>query len=255
MLITDDRLQYLVLEKDKNKLLHLCCYQVPAEFVNQNDWVSGILASDELIKNSFHSTEIYFHNASFTLIPFSLFDESNQSLFSENNGLIKPDSDLLTERFKELELVILFSVHRQLKNVLNEYFPGAIIHHSLGKLIVAGGNCIKENSEQLFINIQSQCFEIIYFNNSKFQFANTFKYSNTEDFLYFTILVIKQLLLDVNKTEIILSGDILPDSELFRKLNKYVRSVKFSSRPSEIIVSKEFKLLPHFQFLLFSVAS
>ncbi len=69
--------------------------------------------------------------------------------------------------------------------------------------------------------------EVFVLNNSGLQLFNVFDYNTPEDFIYYVLFVFEQLSLDTEKTEVVLSGLIDLDNELYAILYTYIRHISF----------------------------
>jgi hypothetical protein len=94
----------------------------------------------------------------------------------------------------------------------------------------------------------------MYFENGEFKFLNQFRFTNKDDFLYFVLLVADQFQIERNSCDVKLSGEIMPDSQLFSEIWKFFKSISFVALNENIVLPQELKEKPmHFYNSLFSL--
>lgn len=252
LLISENRLQYTIVLQ--NQILHLCCYQVPDEMKIQSDWVSNIISADELLNLVYSETEIYIWNQQYCIVPDLFFEEKDLQFHLTQNRLNTVDGINYTSHSSVLASTVVFTVSSSLVQVIQSYFKKTKLNHAACCLINETQKKASESGNSLFLNLQPKNFELLFFEKGKPFFFNSFNYTNTDDLLYHLLFVMKQLNINPENAELVLCADLLPDSELYRQLNKYIRTIKFSGAVSDIKTPKNYQLLPHFFYLLFCVS-
>lgn len=84
------------------------------------------------------------------------------------------------------------------------------------------------NESKLFVHISNGLMQVAYARSlNAIRFFSTFEFKTAEDFAYYTNLVAVELGLDRNKTCLVMSGDVVKDSALFKMAYTYFQEVKF----------------------------
>ena len=85
-------------------------------------------------------------------------------------------------------------------------------------------------------------------------FFNTFYFSKPSDLLYFVLLTYKQFELNPLEIPLTLSGNVLEDSEIYKLLVRYIRTLRFAELPEGFKLPEHSKnLQPHFWFDLSTI--
>lgn len=79
----------------------------------------------------------------------------------------------------------------------------------------------------VFINVEKNFFQIIVLKNKKIELFNSFNYNTKEDFIYYILFAIEQLFLNTQKIQLIFSGTIDKNSELYNITSEYIKTIDF----------------------------
>lgn len=80
---------------------------------------------------------------------------------------------------------------------------------------------------QVFLHLFPDSMLIVVMQSDKLLFANAFQYASQEDVLYYLVYVLDQLGFVPTEEQLWLSGEIFPDTEIFRLLSTYFGKVGF----------------------------
>ncbi|NVO03477.1 MAG: DUF3822 family protein [Bacteroidetes bacterium] len=220
--------------------------------------ISQISKENPILKQGFNDVTILIQNHKSTLIPNSLFDESNKKQYFEFNQIIENAEDILVDQLANIKAVNLFAINQSLLQNLKNNFPKAKIIHSSTALIESLFiiNKTKSAIEEVYLNIQSNYFEIIYFKDSKLQLNNNFNYKTAEDFAYYLLFAFEQLQIKPDEIKVTLLGEIEKDSAIYEYLFKYIMNIEFISRNEKFNYSEKIQSLPsHYFYLLLNSAT
>jgi len=151
---------------------------------------------------------ISFNNLS-NLIPSVFFNRKSQKSYFQNNKLIDYKFKTYFDKLKSNEIVNIYILKENelIMNFFSVKKISIISHYKtilLNILIDSNKKFLKKNI--IYINLQIDSFDIFYFNDNKFNISNSFRISNTEDFLYYFFYFTEQFNLDSNSFSIVFLG-------------------------------------------------
>lgn len=206
------------------------------------------------------SIRIAIKEIDFSLIPKGLFEKEHlKDYLKVNSGLpnAAPENGLYYYNQKSTDAVNIFCTDKKIIDWFTRQYPGkaiTIIHHTspLIEGIMFDGK--DESEKSVYVQVENGFLTGLVKSTRGLEFCNSFYYSTTEDFVYFVMFVYHQLNLNPDKTPLVLFGEIAPDSEVFRKLYKYIRFVNFGEKPSSLSFSYHFdEIFDHRFFDLYSM--
>ena len=84
---------------------------------------------------------------------------------------------------------------------------------------------------------------------------NLYQYKTPEDFIYYLMNIVNHLSLDQDKISFVFSGEVVPDSGIYKLTYKYLRNIQFAQRPKWVQCSAEMNFPGHFYYNLFCIES
>ena len=126
-----------------------------------------------------------------------------------------------------LELVELFSIHKEMEELLIQRFPSIrfISQTSAVFDLLVKYHQKSTSGNQLFIYFHDNQMEIVQFKNSKLFYANLFPCLSVQDIVYYTLYVWKALELEQEKDECMLVGSVPFKEDFIGELKNYLRKV------------------------------
>jgi hypothetical protein len=88
----------------------------------------------------------------------------------------------------------------------------------------------KVDKKTLFVNLRDDCFDVVYFKENKLHFYNSFDFHTKEDFIYFLLISIEQLMLNPEDVNLIISGNIKETDQTYKMIHQYIKNYSFISR-------------------------
>ena len=85
--------------------------------------------------------------------------------------------------------------------------------------------------------------------DSEILFYNNFEHQTKEDFIYYILFTLEQLELSTEKTNILITGDINEQSDLYKILYTYVRNIGFLNSNNSIF-NNQTEIKKHSNFIL-----
>jgi len=88
----------------------------------------------------------------------------------------------------------------------------------------------KVDTKTLFVNLRDDCFDLVYFKENKLHFYNAFDFLTKEDFIYFLLISIDQLMLNPEDVKLIMLGDIGKTDDTYSMIHQYIKNYTFISK-------------------------
>lgn len=257
LLIGPDRLSYLVIEPNSQKLLALSAYSLD----NKNSSttlvknIEELFKKDSLLSKTYDQVSINLYTRRFTIIPNALFELSQTKLLFETAMHIDNNDNLQVGAIDKIDSTVIYSIDKELDDLLQARFPTASRNSAAGPIIQ---NALANFEQEEFVVIAllqagSICLTVLH--KGQLLLHQVFGFRNAEDCLYYVLLAYKNLGLSTEKHPIFLAGELIQESEIYKLLYQYFRQISFVKRNEGIKYGTEALRLPnHFYFDLFSIA-
>lgn len=196
-------------------------------FFNQHPW----------ILKPFRHTCLIINSVSFTLVPHALYDPAQKENYLDFVHR-KMNSGVILEHFlNSAEAWVVYSINKNLSELLNRNFSSAKLLHHAGAMIetILPRYRHSELRNPVFVNIRTGSFDIIVLKEGKLLYCNSFEWRSNEDLVYYLIFVLDQLNLNPENVPVVLSGGVDPDSPLFELIKRYIRHVDLIKNPDSSV--------------------
>ena len=199
-----------------------------------NTLKKGFLENDEL-SSSFSSVKIIHYNNLSTVVPEPLFDKNNALSYLKFNSKILQNDYVAFDKIFNNECVNVYIPYVNINNYIFEMFDSFIYKH-YSSIILEKVKLNEKNTAtpSLYLNINVNHMELIYFVKNKLVFYNRFDFNTKEDLIYYLLFSIDQLKLNPEEIPIVITGDISKDDDNYMIIYKYIRNVSvFNSEISK----------------------
>ncbi len=214
------------------------------------DVIEKTIESKKVLQNSFNQVTLLYATNLYTLVPIALFDETKASEYLKFNSKILANDFISHDTLKNQDLVVVYVPYVNINNFFFEKYGSFKYYHAasvLIKTIIRAEKFSKEH--KVYIHVQPESFDCLVVKEGTLALCNTFSYRTPEDFIYYLLFCMEQLKLNPESTEVVLSGAIKEESDIFEIVYRYVRNVSFTSEKfSKISISETTK--PHHHFVL-----
>ncbi|MEQ8623546.1 MAG: DUF3822 family protein [Vicingaceae bacterium] len=193
--------------------------------------------------NTTASVNLIDHN--YALVPLALLDENKLATYLNFNSLAHQDEqliyqfDILESQQAAIVYGIPLSVNRMLESQLSNYNWSHFAFPLLESILLSS-----TQEATLYLHIQYNRFDVVYVDNKKLKFFNSFNYQTVEDLIYFLLYVMEQLNLDRESIPVELIGEFDEQSAIYEMLFKYIRKVSIGKRPQAVNYSQVLSSLP-----------
>lgn len=197
----------------------------PFEVLNR---LKAELSSNTVFSEDFDAVVVIHQNELSTLVPKKLYNEKNKADYLKFNSKILRTDFITQDDILINDSINVYVPYVNINNYIFETFGEFVYKHSSSILYNSVLQKIKTSEDpEVCININSSTIELLVVEKNQLLLFNVFDYSSKEDFIYYVLFVFEQLKLNVETTQIELSGSITKNDEIFNILFTYVRHIKF----------------------------
>jgi hypothetical protein len=251
-----DGFAFCLLDTIRNKFVLIRAFEPEENKYLIADKISELIEKDDFLRKHYKKVNILTPSPKFTLVPAQLFDPGKKDEYFVFNHLFDESKIIMSNKISDPDLFLVFSVSRQMCDLLNNFYPGVHLIHQVKPLLNHISHKRKNaNGNYIHIHVERDFFNLIIFDHNNLKFCNTFSYRNITDILYFTLNVFKNL--DIKQEETIyFSGIAEKYDDLTSGFSIYVRNIKFAEPSGNFTFSYVFNDMDLHRYLnLFSVVN
>ena len=226
--INKDDLSFALINEN-HELVRLEKHTIKSETEKEKiNKIEKIILSNKFLKIRIRKCKLILNDDLFTIVPNNLFDikkykEYYKFCFEKNKN-----QEIIFKNTKSINATSIFSIDKDLKGVILDFFPKTQITHASINLINSFSNSLDNSENQnILININETNFQIILFEKDNLQLYNYFDYVKDEDFLFYFLYVSKKLKIKQKECIINLSGKIEATSNKTNLIKKYFKNINF----------------------------
>ncbi|OJW66756.1 MAG: hypothetical protein BGO68_00260 [Candidatus Amoebophilus sp. 36-38] len=216
-----------------------------------------------LATSAWRQVAICFENQQYTLVPIPLFQEKSSIDY------LKLAVNIENESVKyclhpDLNIAVVFGVDAAVATWLQKGYTQDHCHilHQASSLIegtIGYANAKKMGVEpKVFVLAEMDHMHITVIEKSQLLYYNRFAYNSSDEFLQYILIVMYTLALNPNVHEVIVAGNVVKNSLVYKKMRNYIRYVSFSDIPPHLKFGWSFKksfIINYFDLLNFYPAS
>lgn len=195
-------------------------------------------------------------NSKFAFVPNALYEEENRKAFLDLNVDLKEDDYIFTSSLDKVGAKCVYALNSGLYNWITSLYPSKDIHFEHGCTSFIKGiynSCEIGGEEEFYIYTDSSTLTLVVLKEGKLHYCNLFSYANTEDLVYYIMLILHEFNLNPEVVPVTLLGEIDQTDIHFAKLRKYIRVLNFGKRPTNMKYGFVFdECFDHQFFALFS---
>ena len=231
-----DGFSFAQIDSISKKVLLIEDYQVPLmlgdEAVYQNEKVNlrleDYLAESRMNQKDYKSVHLVFDNNYFTLVPSVLFKKEQAGDYLNQVHQLPENFIVKTDTLPFLETKNVYAVYAPLFYGLTDHFSSMEMRHASTVFIQQMAlQQKKRKGSAVFVEVGISSMHIIAFDQDKLVFSNTFSFKEKENFIYFILLVYKQLNFKPESAPLFFSGNIDRSSPLYAIAYQYITFLDF----------------------------
>jgi len=223
-----DGLIFCLLDTIRNKYVLFRAFEPDhGKYLDENK-INELIIRDDFLTRIYKKTSLIIPAARFTLVPAPLFEPARKNDYFGFNHGIDNNCVLMSNRISDPDAYTLFSISKQMYDMLSFHFPGASISHYLKPLfthITHARRGVFGNYTHL--HIEREFFCLINYSQSELRLCNSYSYRSTNDILYYTLNAFRKLGLGQEET-LHISGNAENHDAIKSGLGSYIRIVKFA---------------------------
>lgn len=225
------------------------------DFNDMESHLRTTFGSETLFSYSFAEVRCAFFNLNATLVPRRLFVPEDLPTYFKL--LLRPaDYEFHYDLLPEFDCCLAYAVEPAVTRMCGQYFPHAKTSHLATVLLKRWHQIAPSDDYSIFLNVRNQVVQVAVFDRQNLLLYNAFQFKKNNDLLYFALLAYEQFRLDPAKIPLTVSGNLAEDSDAFRLLYRYVRTIRFARLPENARLPNVVENLPeHFWFDAFSLTS
>ncbi len=227
-------LVFTIYNPEKNKFVGIEQYEFPeVETIEQlPSYLGKILNHRPSFAFPYGQVFLSYQNKFSTLVPEPLFSEDKKNLYLGFNQTFQENSRIVFDELKNNQSVNVYYLPNPVIEKVKDFWPNAnILHHStvlIESLSINFKN--KADTKTLFVNLCDTSFDLVYFKENKLHYYNSFDFKTKEDFIYFLLISIDQLMLNPEDVNLLILGNINKTDDTYSMINQYIKNYSFIPR-------------------------
>lgn len=255
VLVGKENLYYLVNDAQLN-VLALRSYSFDRQdILTVTAILKKVFMEDQILNLAYRVSKVAFMDHRFTLIPGDLFDEDCLPDYFVNVVDSGPDTQYLWDKLSSIDAVNVYQLSSSTISAARSYFSNIKAYHYMTPLILGFRKMAElQSGPKVYMNIRDQWLQVLYFEGHQLVLANHYAFKNATDIVYYSMMIFDQFKLNPGTVPVTISGGILPESEIYQHLYRYVRHLNLMATPAYYRLGPTFSHLQgHLYFDLFSI--
>ncbi len=259
ILVGMDSLVYSIYDTDDNRLLVLRSCEFGGKVgdgAGPSDKLSRILGREDLLGSLYRRVKIAFLQPSASLVPSRLYNEQEKTTYMDELTSVQQDGTLEVDDIEALKVKVVYNVAKEEMDLLKAKFPTCRFYNIATPFILGCHKMLPNGANEMaYACFEKEKFQLAVFDRGELLFYNTFPCEAASDVLYFVLLAFEQYNLDPMATPLLLSGQVVEDSEIYKTLYRYISEISFMPIPTFVqfgknAASKDPNLFFHLHSLL-----
>lgn len=220
--IGDRHCSFAITDKQGTELYSLA-YYTAGEI--DKDVLSEIFSNHAELDILFDDVLVSYDHPKSVLIPIEYYDiDIGGTLLNAMYGTNGQSTFVNSEAVDKWQLYNVYAVPKDVHERIKRKFPAAkhIHYYTLESKMMSVGF-----TNYLLIDIHMEEFSVIAVKENKLLIAQTYPYSTPSDILYYLLKICEQFSLLQEEVQLIVSGLIEKESQLFKELYQYFLHVEF----------------------------
>lgn len=214
-----------------------------------------LLGQEPTLQYQFGKTQGAWAEPQVTLVPRRLFHADHLADYFKILLQAGESYHYAYESMPVFDCYLVYAVEASLYDLgASHRFGFEVDKHFTAFLLQSLHHLADFSDHQIFVHFRFQSVQIAVFERRNLLFFNSFKFQHANDALYFILLAYEQFKLNPLELPLTISGNLMEDSEIFRLLRRYVRTIRFAPLPASVQLPQSAVDLPaHYWFDVFSM--
>ncbi len=210
--------------------------------------IKDLFKKDTFLQHDFTNVQVIHQNNLSTLVPNNYFDETKLKNYLDLNIKTLATDFIVFDSLEKLQAKNVYIPYVNINNYLFKNFGEFEFKHHITVLIE---KLLKQPTfldKRMYVNVNSNTFDVIVLEEKKLLLSNSFSFSTKEDFIYYILFIAEQLNLNTEEFKLVFTGAINIESEIYKVAYQYIRNVIFLESKNPVF--KELNLSKHSNFIL-----
>lgn len=246
-----DSIVYAMLDTSASMFYALEAFEIdkPRHWMRHgSEWLQSVIEGNSVLSDQYQQVHLSLNASRLVLLPAGLnsdMDHKNAYNFSCGNA---SDALIRTDTLSHLQGFGVYSIPKDLHQLIDATWPGCVCYHS-GVVFIESilAFAKKKACPDIVLHIRSSSFDVLLFEDASLTFYQAFQYQQLDDLLYYLFYVLDVFDKEAAALNLMIAGEIGPDSDMCRRLNTYFKEMRFFNRNDAYTYSPSFDILPdHF---------
>ncbi|WP_316841352.1 DUF3822 family protein [Pedobacter gandavensis] len=235
--ITADSFSYAIIDKTNNQLKAVYDQQESKDIPHD---LAIKLKNDSYLNLAFKDIKVAVYSENSISIPTELFDANNLDQYAK--FFTEEQSDNLYVRpFANYGFTSIFTLQRFMDETLADALLSCKLFDQVAPMLAMVQD---KASKTLVLDFTAASFTAVLTTGDNLIFRNCYEIENAEEFNYYLLLLINQIQIDTEETEVLLSGIVHEDDAYYQCLEKYFQKITFNTPLSDQVDHKILEDMP-----------
>lgn len=212
--------------------------------------LQALVRQDTVLQGNFAKTTVAITSPQTVLMPTEWFEPWETRLYvTRNLGEELLNQVTKHESYLPFGTQLIYALPQPLIFAVTTCFTQVKLQHShLAILEAARLTAVRKQHVCVYAYARSGSLTVCVADEKQLFLLNKYSYQTTKDFLYFILLVYQQLNLNTKHTPLVLAGELVQESDIFKTLHLYIRHIDWATRPEHYHVGNlaQAQVPPHF---------
>ncbi len=250
--ISFDTFSYCILDNDRFKYRLAESFEC-SERLEADDYmrsIESIVRDNPYLTSGFERVTLIYVSPQSVFIPSELYKEEEKASYLSFNHIIKNGYKPCSEKLYNLDAYVVYPLPDFIKHTFDKLFPDYRLRHFSTALIESVLYDVRYAGYKadMVIHVQKNHFEILLLDGTNLLFFNSFNYKTWDDILYYLFFVMEQAEISAENIDLLMVGRTSMDTDLYKNLKPYFRSVDFGKRSDLFKYDDTFDEIPHHYF-------
>ncbi|MEG1572503.1 MAG: DUF3822 family protein [Bacteroidales bacterium] len=233
------------------QLLALVHYEIHSLAESFNFILSQIYEQEELLSFDYGKISYSVEDFKSSLIPTRFYTKESAESYLKLLYPLSEQEVLFKEELTKTKAYCISAISLSYQKALETHFPKATFVSIYKKLIDNGQILIKSKKQvvhQAFIHLRKNHFDILVFEYNELRFINTYPCRSNNDLLYFSLLLLNKLKIDLGALHLYLSGYVEGINAL-EILENQVLNIEYCQAPPTKHISENVNFSTYFTLI------
>lgn len=218
-------LSFCILDSLRNKFVLLRSYEPEDNSRFDPFRLNEIIRKDDFLIRHYKKTILLTLTSKSTLVPSPLFEDSKKSDYLAFNLIPSEGERVLTNKLRDPDVVIVFSLPEGIADILITAFPGSILMHQLKPLLKFINTGRRSVGNNVHVHLEGDYLNMVIIDQNTIKFCNTFYYRTISDIEYYVLYVLKRLKVSHDDT-VYFSGNLIKQEEVIHTFSNYLSNIR-----------------------------